>query len=135
MRISPRPGSMGLAGLDALFPCAADQDSGQIRLRMEIQGASAEADSRDQNQHRTNSQEFHNNVPARARRSTYTASAPKHSRVMPNASKKESAVPVAGAPKTLPICMPSGHSVGTRAFLCSPLGFTMTCSTATSEVN
>src|SRR5262245_32297907 len=102
---------------------------------MEIYRAAREAYPYDQNQRRKSPQRFHSNVPARARRSTYTASVPMHSNVMPSASKKESVVPVAGAPKTLSITIPSGNSVGTGALLDSPLGFTTTCSTATSEVN
>ena len=45
-----------------------------------------------------------------------------------------SAVPVAGAPKTLSICMPAGNSVGTGTVLDWPPRFTTTSSTATKEV-
>jgi hypothetical protein len=53
---------------------------------------------------------------------------------MPRASRKASAVPVAGAPKTFSNCMPAGNSVATGTVVEAPLALATISSTATSEV-
>ena len=54
--------------------------------------------------------------------------------MIPIASRKASAVPVAGAPKTFSSAA-SGIAEGTAAVLDCPPGFATTSSTATSDVN
>src|SRR6185437_6725807 len=132
--IRPRPWRSCFAGMDSLLPRAADQNPRQLRLGLEVQGASGEARAGKQEQCRKPAHGFHDIAPALRSRSSKNSVAPSSKNVSPTVSRNASAVPVAGAPVTFSICQPAGSCVGTATVFCAPPGFNATSSPATNEV-
>src|SRR6476646_7022615 len=113
VRIRPGPRGARPARLHALVPGAADQDACQFGFGVHVQGSTGEAGARDQEQRAQETKDFHSKPPFLVLRASHTAISPASRSAMPRVSRKASAVPVAGAPKTLSMCQPAGSSPGT----------------------
>src|SRR5262249_418272 len=130
MIVGPRPWGVRLAITQALIPGVADQCARKFGLSVDVGSPASEAAASDEHQRDQNPEEFHGRPRIlRVRSRSVYSNSPRHNSATPRASRNASAVPVAGAPKTLSICMPSGNSLGTGTVASDPLVLAMTCST------
>src|SRR5262249_13637858 len=132
VRICPRPGYLRLSAANLLVPGTLNQNPCQFCFCAQVGGAAGERQAGNQQRRGNPTQYLHADGPTFL--SSNRSRDAKASAAMPSASKNASALPVAGAPKTLSVCMPSGNSLATAVGFDCPPGFTIFSSTATSDV-